>query len=203
MPTEKPARKTPPKPAAKDSGGDIFVLRIDLARLKPAIWRRVEVPGTITLYRLHQVLQIAFDWTDSHLHGFAIGTALYGPGDSDSFGFGVQEHDERKSRLGEVAAAGDRFTYTYDFGDDWIHGIKVEKVTKPMAGLTYPRCTAGKNAAPPEDCGGPWGYAEMLQTLSEPVHPEREEMLEWLGDDFDPKACDLEEINVGLARLKL
>lgn len=193
-----PSTKNPSAIKARN----VFVLRIDLAHLKPAIWRRIEVPGDLTLARLHKVIQMAFDWTDSHLHGFNIGNTIYGPGDPDPFGFGIQELDERKYKLSSVAKAGDRFTYTYDFGDDWIHAIKVEKITPAAPGAFYPRCTAGKNAAPPDDCGGPWGYAELLRALADPSHLDREDLLEWLDEDFDPKAFDIDELNAGLRLLK-
>lgn len=190
------------KSASTKTPESIYVLRIDLAHLKPAVWRRLEIPSGITLARLHLAIQMAFDWTDSHLHGFEIDRALYGPKNPDPFGFGVEEQDERKFRLADVADAGSRFTYTYDFGDDWTHVVKVEKIVPPAPDVRYPRCTAGKNATPPEDCGGPWGYAEMLKALADPDHPEREDYLEWLGDDFEPKAFDIDELNAGLAKLK-
>lgn len=190
------------KRASAKKPEDIYVLRVDLAHIRPAIWRRLEVPGNLTLAKLHNVIQMAFDWTDSHLHGFNIDDTNYGPGDADPFGFGVEELSERKYRLSMVANTGSRFTYTYDFGDDWIHTIKVEKVVPPEPGVHYPRCTAGKNAAPPEDCGGPWGYAEMLRALADPTHAERENLLEWIGEDFDPKEFDIEELNAGLGMLK-
>ena len=169
MVTRKPARTRAPE--------SILVLRVDLARVKPAVWRRVEV-ADITLARLHHVIQMAFDWTDSHLHGFEIGGQRYGPRMPELFGMEMDDLDERKFRLSDVASAGSRFTYTYDFGDDWHHLIKVEKVLAPTPGAHYPRCSAGKSAAPPEDCGGPWGYAELRQALADPRHPERDEILE-------------------------
>lgn len=180
-----------------------YILRIDLAHLKPPIWRRLEVPGDVSLAGLHRIIQMAFDWTDSHLHGFDIDGVLYGPGDPDPFGLGVQERDERKYKLAAVAKAGSCITYTYDFGDDWMHAIKVEKVIPIVPGVNYPRCTAGRNAPPPEDCGGPWGYAEVLQALADPSHPDREDLLDWGDEDFDPKAFDIEEINAGLLMLKV
>ena len=191
------------KSAATKSPDSIYVLRIDLAHLKPAVWRRLEVPAGITLARLHQAIQMAFDWTDSHLHGFHIEGRNYGQPMPGPFGLEMDELDERKFRLSQVAELSSRFTYTYDFGDDWTHAIKVEKIVPPIPGVPYPRCTAGKNAAPPEDCGGPWGYAEMRQALADPAHPEREELLEWVGDDYDPTAFDIEELNAGLAVLRI
>lgn len=193
---------TTKKSTSTKTPDSIYVLRIDLAHLKPAVWRRLEVPAGITLGRLHHAIQMAFDWTDSHLHGFDIDGAIYGPGDPDPFGFGAEELDERKFRLAGVATLGSRFTYTYDFGDDWTHVVKIEKIVPPAPGVRYPRCTAGKNAAPPEDCGGPWGYAEMMKALADPNHPESENYLEWLGDDFEAKAFDIKELNAGLAMLK-
>lgn len=191
------------KPATAKAPERILVLRIDLAHLKPAIWRRLEVPAGITLAQLHRVIQMAFDWDDSHLHGFEIGGQRYGQPMPDPFGMEMDDLDERKFRLGDVASVGSRFTYTYDFGDDWHHLIKVEKALAPTPDVRYPRCVAGKNAAPPEDCGGPWGYSEMLQAVANPDHPERDELLEWLDEDFDPTYFDRHELNAGLGRLKL
>lgn len=191
--------KKSPKTKAPES---IYVLRIDLAHLKPAIWRRLEVPAHITLAQLHRVIQMAFDWDDSHLHGFDIAGQRYGQPMPDPFGMDMDDLDERKYRLDQVAAAGSRFTYTYDFGDDWVHLVKVEKILPPTSGVRYPRCIAGKNAAPPEDCGGPWGYAEMMQALADPTHPERDELLEWFDENFDPREFDSDEVNSGLGLLK-
>lgn len=119
MVTRKPARTKAPE--------SILVLRVDLAHLKPAIWRRLEVPADITLAQLHRVIQMDFDWYDSHLHCFEIGGRRYSQPMPDLFGMEMDDLDERKFRLNEVAAVGSRFTYTYDFGDDWHHLIKVEK----------------------------------------------------------------------------
>lgn len=194
MATKRTAARKPPE--------SILVLRIDLANIKPAVWRRLEVAADITLAQLHRVIQMAFDWTDSHLHGFEIGGQRYAQPMPDLFGLEVDDLDERKFRLGDVASVGTRFTYIYDFGDDWHHLIKVEKILPPTPGVRYPRCTAGKNAAPPEDCGGPWGYAEMMQAVADPDHPERDELLEWLDEDFDPTQFDRDELNAGLGMLK-
>lgn len=191
------------KPATAKAPESIYVLRIDLAHLKPAIWRRLEIPSHITLARLHHVIQMAFDWTDSHMHGFEINGRRYGQSMPDPFGMGMDDLDERKFRLDQVAGAGSRLTYTYDFGDDWNHLIKVEKILAPTPGVRYPRCVAGKNAAPPEDCGGPWGYSEMMQAFADPDHPERDELLEWLDEDFDPTDFDRDELNAGLGMLKI
>ncbi|MDP2823689.1 MAG: plasmid pRiA4b ORF-3 family protein [Sulfuritalea sp.] len=191
------------KPAKTKAPESICVLRIDLAHLKPAVWRRLEVPAHITLAQLHRVIQMAFDWDDSHLHGFEIDGQRYGQPMPGPFDMEMEDLDERKFRLADVAGVGSRFTYTYDFGDDWIHLVKVEKILAPTPGAPYPRCVAGKHAAPPEDCGGPWGYAEMMQALGDPDHPERDELLDWLDEDFDPTDFDRDELNAGFGKLKI
>ena len=109
--------------------------------------------------------------------------------------------------LEQVAAqAADKIRYTYDFGDDWVHEIVVEKILDRDPVLDYPCCTGGRRAAPPDDCGGIWGYDELVEVLADPDHPEHKERLEWLGLDdasqFDPAAFDLDEVNRALAKLR-
>ncbi|MCF8150780.1 MAG: plasmid pRiA4b ORF-3 family protein [Burkholderiaceae bacterium] len=191
------------KPATAKAPESICILRIDLAHLKPPVWRRLEVPANITLTQLHRVIQMAFDWDDSHMHSFEIAGRRYGQAMPDPFGVDLDELDERKFLLRDVAGVGNRFTYTYDFGDDWHHLVKVEKILAPTPGTRYPRCTAGKNAAPPEDCGGPWGYAEMVQALADPDYPGRDELLEWLDENFDPTEFDRDKLNIELGMLKV
>jgi hypothetical protein len=94
---------------------------------------------------------------------------------------------------------GQKFTYEYDFGDDWRHEVKVEKVLPPDAEQQLPMCIKGKRACPPEDIGGVWGYYEFLEAIKDPDHPDHEMYTEWRGDDFDPEAFDLDMVN---SRLK-
>jgi hypothetical protein len=118
-------------------------------------------------------------WEMSHLFSFddELGRAL-----------------ELGNDLSDVAAVGDWLLYTYDFGDNWQHRVTIEKViTKPTG--TYPRVVDGKQACPPEDCGGPWGYMDMCEVLVGPNNARRRELLEWLGGEFNPKAFDLDEAN--------
>jgi hypothetical protein len=93
--------------------------------------------------------------------------------------------------------------YVYDFGDDWVHKVVVEKVLPADPRISYPVCVAGKRACPPEDCGGVWGYREFLAAISDPDHPEHEEMLEWVGGAFDPEEFDPSNfiVSEGLASL--
>jgi hypothetical protein len=163
------------------------------------------VPSSTTLQGLHAVLQAAFEWEDAHLWSFEVGSVTYGIGD-----LGTPCADARRSTLREVAPRkGISLDYVYDFGDDWRHWIQVEEIAAANPGETYPRCLAGRRAAPPEDCGGLWGYQELLQILADPGHPEHHERLEWLGletpGEFDPSEFDgsaVDEILVALVGVR-
>src|SRR5262249_48387685 len=110
---------------------------------------------------------------------------------------------ERTMSLGQFAASRKRkFTYTYDFGDTWEHVIQIEKKLPARPGAQYPRGDAGGRAGPPEDCGGPWGYADFVDAVTDPSHPGHEERREWIGDDFDPEAFDPDKIDKELAALR-
>jgi hypothetical protein len=139
---------------------------------------------------LHQVIQIAMGWGDCHLHEFTVGGEQIGVPDPD-WDNDASVVDERRVELADAAPqAKKRFRYTYDFGDDWEHTILVEKILPPDPTLELPLCVKGKRACPPEDCGGPWGYTELLATLADPNDPEHEDMLEWLGGELDAEAFD-------------
>lgn len=177
----------------------IYQLKITLKHIKPPIWRRIEVPANIKLGKLHDVIQIAMGWHDSHLHAFVIGQTSYGKPDPE---FGGDIRNERNVRLDSLVDAGGTFMYEYDFGDGWIHEIKAEKVVDVDSAAHYPRCIAGSRACPPEDCGGPWGYEELLRTIKDPAHPEHEAMIEWIGGEFDAEVFDGEKVNRALSGAK-
>lgn len=171
----------------------VYQLKITLKGAKPPIWRRVLVPDNLTLNQLHHVIQIAMGWYDSHLHEFNINNISYGAPD---FEFMDDMADDRKVRLSQVIGKSTRrFRYVYDFGDDWEHVIEIENVLPYEPERTYPVCLAGKRACPPEDVGGIWGYEAFLETIKDPSDPEYEEMLEWVGEDFDPEEFDINEVN--------
>ena len=174
----------------------IFELEIVLAEVEPLVRRRVQVPGEVDLAVLHEVVQSAMGWTNSHLHEFEIAGRRYGIPDPD---WGAQEIvDEARGKLFRLVKQGDRFGYLYDFGDNWAHHLSVDKVVAAEPGVRYPRCIAGQGACPPEDVGGPWGYEEFQASLSDPSHPEHDERLEWAGGTFDPHHFDLEKADRGL-----
>ena len=177
----------------------IHQLKITLKHIKPPIWRRIEVPADIKLGKLHDVIQITMGWTDSHLHAFIAGQTVYGAPDPE---FGGGTKNERNVRLDSIVKAGGKLVYEYDFGDGWVHEIKVEKVLDADPATHYPRCTAGKRACPPEDSGGLYGYEEFLAAISDPDHPEHSAMIDWIGGEFDPEAFDQVEVNQALWRMR-
>lgn len=175
----------------------VYQLKITLAGIKPPIWRRVEV-GDCSLLELHEIIQICLGWAGDHLWCFEIGGQQYG----EDTGGDLDLAPARKMKLSQFVHRGvKKFSYVYDFGDNWEHLIQVEKVLEADPTVKYPRCVKGSRSGPPEDCGGPWGYADFLEAIQNPEHPEHEEMLEWVGDEFDPEAFDLDEVNEELEHL--
>jgi len=145
------------------------------------------------LAKLHDIIQKCMGWDGYHLHAFEVGGEQYGQPDPDGM---METEDERRLKLSQVVARGfQKLSYTYDFGDNWDHTVQVEKVLDPEPGVRYPRCLAGKRACPPEDCGGPWGYGDFLEAIQDPRNERHEELLEWVGGEFDPEAFDIEAVN--------
>jgi len=178
-----------PAPTTSGNGASVYQLKVTLLDTKPPIWRRVLVDGSGTLDHLHEVIQAAFGWWNCHLHEFEVGRTRYGVPDPDE-DWGEPPRDERRTRLDAIAGEGTSFRYTYDFGDGWGHRIVVEKVLSASTGAVVPACVDGRRACPPEDCGGTWGYRQLLEILADPAHPEHDERREWLGRAFDPEAFD-------------
>ena len=180
----------------------IYQLKITLDEIEPEIWRRVLVSGNVNMSTVHKIIQVAMGWTNSHLHIFDLpnGDCLSDPA------FELMDDpvpgDESKTKLRKVAPrVGSRFHYRYDFGDDWLHEVIVEDILPPGPSGRVPRCIAGENQCPPENCGGPRGYSTLLHTMKDPDHPEHKNMVEWYGKAFDPRAFDMETVNESLRRL--
>jgi len=182
------------------SGQKILRLKATLLGIKPPIWRRLEVPAELSLHGLHACLQAAFGWTDSHLHEFEVDGQTYAPPDSES---GMAHLDSRDQPLAELEGKVKAFGYNYDFGDDWHHTIEIEAWFKMEEGVKYPRCTAGARACPPEDCGGDYGYLELIAALRDSRHERHQELKEWVGPRFDTEAFDLQLANAALKRVKM
>lgn len=180
----------------------IYQLKVTLDDINPPIWRRIQVPGNVSLLQFHFMLQIAMGWTNSHLHEFQIGDERFGTPFEDDW-YGAELKEEEKYQLDQVIPArGDSFSYLYDFGDSWEHIIEVEEILDPSTAQSYPRCLGGARACPPEDVGGPWGYGEFLEAINNPDHPEHEDYLYWIGGAFEPEAFDPEQRDMELANYR-
>ena len=169
-------------------------LKITLEGSEPAIWRRVEVNDALTFFQLHRVIQEAMGWEDDHLHEFVVARQRVGTVYDDGVMFMEQEETipERRTRLSDLLKDNKKFRYWYDFGDDWWHTVTIEKRLPADAEAPPAQLVAGENACPPEDCGGIWGYADLLVALADPDHEEHEDFKDWIGAEFDPRAFDLQ-----------
>ncbi len=172
----------------------ILQLKIVIEDSRPVIWRRLLVSSEITFYELHYVIQLAFGWDTSHMHEFEV------EGHEEK-GYILEEEEEEEEELledlslGSVLIKGQKFNYTYDFGDDWKHKIKVEKIIPKEEIKVYPNCLGGEMRGPLEDSGGIFGYQRLIEILKDTNHDEYEDYIEWVEDDFDPKHFDLKKLN--------
>lgn len=182
---------------------EIYQIKVTLLGTDPPVWRRLLVPAELTFERLHEVLQLAMRWEDSHLHDFRIGQQTFGtPDPTERFFAGPRTVSERTVRLHSVLGrVGAKAVYTYDFGDSWEHRVVVEKRLAAEPGRAYPLCVAGERHCPPEDCGGIHGFYKLLEAM-DPANEAHEEYLDWVGEDFDPEAFSVDETNERLAPLQ-
>jgi len=171
-------------------------LKVKLRSVKPPVWRRIVVRSEMTLEELSSVLEAAMGWHGGHLHVFDIAGTYYGRPDPE---WGHDDLDEGKFRVrGVLPDVGSKFRWAYDFGDGWEHDVVVEEIGPAEADVEYPLCLTGRRACPPEDCGGPWGYANLLDALADPSHPDHEELSEWMPLGFDPAHFDLEVTSIAM-----
>jgi hypothetical protein len=177
----------------------VFTLRLSIVGTTPPVWRRLVVRESMWLSRLHDSIQVIFDWFDYQTHAFNLDDLRFGnPLKRETMSI----EDDRDVTLADLDLEHrERFTYGYHFGEGWQVEIKVEKMGKIAKGVTYPTCTAGEQAGPPEDCGGLEAYHDMLACIKEPQSDLGREWLEWLGPDYDPDVCDLDKINKSLKKL--
>ena len=173
---------------------NVITLHISLEEIKPDIWRRFAVSDNISLYEFHETIQTVMGWTNSHLYSFIIKKTEY-----------TNKETIEETGRGKIAKSvslrslklkkGDTFSYIYDFGDDWHHRLKVESVSNPDPEVKYPVCMDGARSCPPEDCGGPPGYEDLLNILFYPDHEEYNNMKEWVGPYFNPDNFALDLTN--------
>jgi len=184
-----------------ESASDIYQIKVTLLGTKPPIWRRLLVPASMTLSKLHDALQTAMGWHDCHMHQFCDGDRLFGRPDPDDLDMGMPPvENERTIKLNRVLwRPGAKMIYTYDFGDNWEHAVVLEKELPLLPDMSYPICIDGKLACPPDDCGGIPGFYNLLDALADPDHEQHEELRDWIGGNFDPHAFSIDEVNRKLA----
>lgn len=194
-----PPRRAPIRQAI-DSFTQIATLRIELKDSDPPIWRVVEVPTSITLKVLHDIVQAAMGWLDYHLWEMVIDGKTYGLPMEEDWGTAPRKVAERVRLRDVLAPSTTRIDYTYDFGDNWEHSLIVSDVRSGEPDIAYPRFIAGERDCPPEDCGGIPGFYEMLEARADPTHPDHAEIAEWL-DGYDPDELDVFPIQVAINRI--
>ncbi len=171
-------------PTKQPAEPQVYQLKITLLGSKPPIWRRFQVPSDINLAKLHRIIQEVMGWEDSHLHQFKVGKTYYGMSYPDDFDEVTRTKDEKDATVSALVSK------------------PKAKILPPEPGVRYPVCITGKRACPPEDCGGVWGYADLLEAMQNPKHPEHDDMQEWIGGSFDPEAFDVEAVNKALRRIR-
>lgn len=175
-------------------------LRISLQDVEPAIWRRVDMPVSATLFTLHTVIQAVMRWQDAHLFEFVVGDRVYGEPHRDDALDGRKVYRAKGFRLKQLLDRGiERFLYVYDFGDDWRHDVVIDDVRDGDADTDYPAFVDGARRGPPEDVGGPPGFEEFLEAVTNPRHREHKRMLTCYGGPYDPDDLDERAIRMDLA----
>lgn len=176
----------------------VYQFKITLKGIRPPVWRRIQVPEDYSFWDLHVAIQDVMGWLDYHLHEFE----LIDPSSGMERRIGLPHEEFPGTLAGWEQGIAEYFTeegqtvdYVYDFGDNWEHKVELEKILPREEDVDYPRCIKGKRACPPEDCGGVWGYEEFLKVIDDPDHENHEEMLEWVGGEFDPDRFNLEDIS--------
>lgn len=176
----------------------IYRLYIFLLDIAPPIWRRIELSSETSLAQLHKVLQAAMGWQDYHLHEFEIGGQRYGVPDTDYDLPGEVVKDSAIKLSSALSRKGASLLYSYDFGDNWAHSVVLEDIVPIEPDTKYPRVLDGARACPPEDSGGPYGYADLVEILAKPRHKEYRQMREWAGMNFDPEKFSAKAANLML-----
>jgi len=158
----------------------VYAIKVTLLGTEPPVWRRFLVERDITLGQLHSTLQIVMGWTNSHLHQFLL----------------RKQKQSDRTKLGDlIGEPGGKLLYEYDFGDCWQHELLLEQILAADGESFQPMCVAGARSCPPEDCGGSYGFVELIGAVTDASHPEHDYLCEWLGDDFDAAHFSVDEVN--------
>ncbi len=175
----------------------MYRVKVTLKGSRPKIWRRLLVSPDLLLSDFHKVIQTAMGWENEHLHQFIKDRRFYAPKlEDDIFWDTMDNKDYSGVKIRDLLKAEkETIVYEYDFGDGWGHDIRLEKILDVEDEPEHPVCLDGQMNCPPEDCGGIWGYYQMLEILRDPAAEEHETWKEWLGSGFDPEFFDKEEVN--------
>ena len=193
--------KTPGGAApASDGSSQICTVRIELRGSDPLIWRQIDVPTSITLDVLHDIVQIAMGWRDCHPWEFKIGKQRYGLSMEDDWGAAPRAEADGVCLRDVLKPRKTTIDYLYDFGDAWAHRLIATDIRQGEPGVPYPRYIAGEWAGPPEDSGGIPGFYSMLNARADPEHPSHAEITQWLND-YDPKVIDEVLLRTALGRM--
>ncbi|MDP4268086.1 MAG: plasmid pRiA4b ORF-3 family protein [Bacteroidota bacterium] len=176
--------------------GNIYQLKITLKDVKPSIWRRIQVKDNLNFLELSTIVQIAMGWEGIHKHMFVIGDEEIGYTDDDKCD--SKDHKIKKYLHKENT----KFIYEYNFGDGWEHDVEVEAILPIEETKQYPFCIEGKRHCPPENCGGPWAYEDLIGMIKDKKHPDHQKMIEKFGKNFKPEKFDITEINSKLLNYK-
>jgi len=180
---------------------ELIEMRISLDGIEPEIWRKFIVDSSIFLDDFHDIIQVVMGWENSHLYAFYINGVEFMPADDD---FEKEAEDTKGVKLSKLnLEKKSKIRYIYDFGDSWEHTIKIIKIYKPEEELMTPICIDGARNCPPEDCGSIPGYEDILTALEKPTTKAAKELIEWLGDDYDPEEFDINAINKRLQPKKI
>jgi len=173
----------------------IYQVVVTIRGIRPPIWRRLLIPADLFLHDFHKVLQTAMGWDNQHVHLFLKGKKIFGMKETGWMESGDSQ-DYTAIRVNDLLRRpGDKMVYHYDMGDDWMHDVVLENVTEPVPDIYYPLCVDGARECPPEDCGGPQGYKEMIEAVKDPSSPHHRFFKALFPEGMDPEYFDKELIN--------
>ena len=195
------------KSNTKDKKYKSYIIKVTIKNTHPPVWRRLQIPAGITFHELNAIIQLAFNWSGYHLYSFEIGNLLIEIPDDIYDDFDYKVINSKRTKVDKYFDEIEKLEYTYDFGDNWIHNIQIEKVLESEEKLENPVCLKAKMASLPEDCGGPWGYEDLLDVINNPKDERYKDMKDWLEQGYsvrydDRTYVDLNRINRELEAYK-
>ena len=191
----------------KDKKYKSYIIKVTIKNTHPPVWRRLQIPAGITFHELNAIIQLAFNWSGYHLYSFEIGNLLIEIPDDIYDDFDYKVINSKRTKVDKYFDKIEKLEYTYDFGDNWIHDIQIENVVESEEKLKNPVCLKAKMASLPEDCGGPWGYEDLLDVINNPKDERYQDMKDWLEQGYsvwydDRTYVDLNRINRELEACK-